>query len=111
MSFRSSSLLLLLAGILPAAAQPACQAIDGEYRRVVLVNAPPEPMRLAPLPDGRVLWTQRRGQVMIWRSDSSLAETALQLQVYMEEDNGLHGLVIDPAFASNHFVYVAYDPL
>lgn len=94
-----------------AGAQDECPINEADYRRVVLVNQPVEPMKLAVLPDGRVLWAERRGLVRIYLPSTSTVEEAARISVYKEADNGLLGIAVDPNFASNGWVYVSYDPL
>lgn len=94
----------------PAWAQPACTLANADFKRTVLVDQPPEPMKLAVLPDGRVMWTEKRGTLKIFLPDTKTTVTAGTLSVQATEDQGLHGVVPDPAFATNHWIYLAYDP-
>lgn len=95
---------------LTARGQQACVLNDADFKRVVLSDRPPEPTRLAVTPDGRALWTEKRGGVKIWLPQGNTVETALQLKVYLGSDNGLHGIALDPAFSTNGWVYLLYDP-
>jgi len=64
------------------------------------------PWELAFLPDGTLIFTERDGHVRLLGQD---AEPALRTAVALGNKMGMLGLALDPAFASNHFVYVAYD--
>jgi glucose/arabinose dehydrogenase len=105
---------LALAGLLfalaPAARAQQCALSNADFKRTILVNQPQEPMKLAVLPDGRVLWTEKRGAVKIWLPADGSVVTAGTLNVYWNEDSGLQGIAQDPAFATNHWIYMVYDP-
>ena len=91
-------------------AQGACALNNADFKRTVLVDQPSEPMKLTVLPDGRVIWTEKRGTVRIWLPASNTSVLAGTLNVYWTMDEGLHGIAQDPDFANNHFIYLAYDP-
>jgi glucose/arabinose dehydrogenase/PKD repeat protein len=105
----------LLGGIEWAAgARPGnCDASDpASFEKVVLdqnVNdSLIEPMDLDILPDGRVIYVTRRGVVKIWRPTSNNAVVAATLPVSVQFEDGLAGIVQDPGFASNGWVYLYY---
>jgi glucose/arabinose dehydrogenase len=108
----AGTLALGLAALSPlcARAQQACAFADADFKRTVLVNQPQEPMKLAVLPDGRVMWTEKRGTLMLWLPDTRTTVTAGTLNVQWTEDQGLQGVAVDPHFADNHWVYLVYDP-
>jgi glucose/arabinose dehydrogenase len=101
----------LASSLRPAAAQGTCAWNDADFKRTILLNRPPEPTRLAILPDGRVMWTELRGTVKIWLPQSNTVEQVYSTPTYAGGDNGFHGIALDPAFATNGWVYMAYDPL
>ncbi|MDB5103227.1 MAG: gdhB1 [Fibrobacteres bacterium] len=100
---------LHLASMRPAQAQ-ACVLNDADFKRTILVDQPQEPMKMAALPDGRLLWTEKRGTVKLLLADGKTVSTAGTLTVQATEDQGLHGIAVDPAFATNNWIYLAYDP-
>jgi glucose/arabinose dehydrogenase len=63
-------------------------------------------------PDGRVFVAQKNGLVRVFQSltDPNPATTYadLRTQVYDFWDRGLLGMVLDPSFATNQYVYVLY---
>jgi cytochrome c len=93
-----------------AEAQAACVLKNADFKRTVLVDQPPEPMKLAPLPDGRLLWTERRGAVKLLLADGKTVVTAGTVSAEAGMDEGLHGIVADPNFATNNWIYLTYDP-
>lgn len=66
------------------------------------------PWSIAFLPDGRVLVTERSGKVRLIRDGQIAAHPALVVaDIKAWVKMGLLGIVIDPQFASNHYVYLA----
>ena len=65
----------------------------------------PTAMQFAP--DGRLFVLEQAGNVELVRGDGS-TWTALHLNVDSHGERGLLGIAFDPAFASNHFVYLYY---
>ncbi|MGF6495442.1 glucose/arabinose dehydrogenase [Luteibacter sp. 621] len=66
------------------------------------------PWELAFLPDGALIFTERDGHVRLLGQGRG-AEPALRNAVALGNKMGMLGLVLDPDFSRNHFVYVAYD--
>jgi cytochrome c len=93
---------------------------DGDCGATVLANyqmtvvaAPPnigEPIELEVLPDGRVLQTTRPGEVRLHDPVAGTTTVIATIPVYNHDEDGLYGGAVDPAFASNHWVYLYYAP-
>jgi glucose/arabinose dehydrogenase len=67
------------------------------------------PSALAAAPDGRVFIAARDGRILVWQKGSIIPTPALQLDdVARDGDVGLIGIALDPEFASNGVVLVAY---
>ena len=59
------------------------------------------------LPDGRALVTERPGRVRLLDADGTLRpQPVARVAVSAKGEGGLLGLAVDPAFASNRFVYL-----
>jgi cytochrome c len=82
----------------------------GNFEKRTLDDNTADPMALAVLPDGRVLYVQRGGQVKIFKPSTNSTVTAATLSVYTGGEDGLTGVAIDPAFASNGYVYLYHSP-
>ena len=63
-----------------------------------------EPTALAFLPDGRLLITQKSGELLLL--DSGSTSTLVTIPVCTDSEMGLLGIVLDPAFGSNGFIYL-----
>ena len=55
-------------------------------------------MDLAVLPDGRVLHTERSGEVWLHDPDTGLNTLAAKLDVYQHDEEGLQSIALDPNF-------------
>lgn len=87
---------------------------DGDFSepiRVEVVAARVQvPWGLAFVPDGRLFFTERPGQVRVVEHDKLLETPALILEgVTANVKMGLLGIAADPGFATNHFLYLAYN--
>lgn len=93
------------------------------FRKVVLEAKCDNPMELAPLPDGRVLFIERFGNVRIWKPDTQSTVVAAKMQVHgsfnpntkKDEDRGsweagLIGATLAPDFEKSGWVYLYYSP-
>jgi glucose/arabinose dehydrogenase len=67
------------------------------------------PWGLAFLPDGRMLVTERPGRLRIVAKDGTLSEPIKGVpEVFAQGQGGLLGIALDPNFASNQLIYLAY---
>jgi glucose/arabinose dehydrogenase len=75
-----------------------------------LVASVPNPTGLAFTPDGRLLVTAQFGQLRVVQNGTLLAQPALDISpvICTAEEEGVLGLAVDPAFATNGFIYIYY---
>lgn len=66
------------------------------------------PWSLAFAPDGRLFFTERPGRIRVIQQGKLLDEPVARLDVAAVSEGGLLGLVLDPDFQSNGFIYVQY---
>jgi len=99
---------LLLAGTLMLAAVVSAAPPAGFSDTLVTPVA--SPTALAFTPDGRLLITSQTGQLRVFQN--STLTTALDLRApnlaCVNHERGLLGVAVDPAFATNHFIYLYY---
>ncbi|WP_164019670.1 PQQ-dependent sugar dehydrogenase [Pyxidicoccus trucidator] len=85
-------------------------ALPGGFAQEVVVSGLAFPTAFAALPDGRILIAEKAGVVRLFE-DGELRPTPfidLREQVNAHHDRGLLGLAVDPAFATNGYVYLLY---
>ena len=75
-----------------------------------LINGLREPMELDLLPDGRLIFIERYGEVTIYNPETELVKPAGMFDVYTKYEDGLIGLAVDPNFEKNNWIYFDYSP-
>src|SRR5262245_44654640 len=67
------------------------------------------PWRLAFLPDGRMLVTEKIGPVWLLSAEGQkISPVANTPAVYWQGQNGMHGVFVSPRFAADQSVYLTY---
>ncbi|MDX2248112.1 MAG: PQQ-dependent sugar dehydrogenase [Bacteroidia bacterium] len=71
-----------------------------------------EPMELAVLPDGKVIYIERKGKMKLYDPALGKSKLLAKFDVCTEGnyEDGLLGLTIDPEFEDNHLIYLYYSP-
>jgi cytochrome c len=116
----------LLSGLLAASlffdtkAQTIAKPDDSRFTKVVLAQRIEEPMQFQILKDGKVLYAERKGKLKLYdpitQKVTVIHEFAVstkyvsQTGEVSEAEDGLQGVILDPDFAKNHFIYVYYSP-
>ncbi len=67
------------------------------------------PWRIAFLPDGRMLITEKVGPVWLVTQDGAKTPVANAPAVLAEGQGGMLGVFLSPHYASDHFVYLTYS--
>ena len=80
------------------------------FQKVVLADELNEPMELAVLPDGRVLFIERVGGIKLFDPRSESTQLLMTLNVHSGHEDGLLGLTLDPDFIQNSQLYLFYSP-
>ena len=88
----------------PAGAAPVALTITPED----FITNLDVPWEMAFAPDGRIFLTERPGRIRIIKDGQLQSEPWMSLDVAATGEGGLLGLALDPEFAANHYVYVAY---
>ncbi|MDB6017906.1 MAG: domain containing protein [Pedosphaera sp.] len=84
--------------------------IDSNYQKVILDNAPSDPMELAVAADGRVFYAERAGNVKVFKPNTSSIVIAGHIDVETLIEDGLLGITLDPGFSTNNWLYLFYSP-
>jgi glucose/arabinose dehydrogenase len=66
------------------------------------------PWRLAFLPDGRMLITEKPGPVWLVTQQGDKILVANTPTVYFQGQNGMHGVFLSPHYATDHNIYLTY---
>ncbi|MFB9808668.1 ThuA domain-containing protein [Haladaptatus pallidirubidus] len=89
----------------------ATGTVWSNYQKTQLTSDVSEPMKMDMTPDGRLFYTERAtGKVGVIHPDSGDVTTALTLDVYSGQEDGLQGIAFDPGFSENNWVYLYYAP-
>ncbi|MDJ1481161.1 PQQ-dependent sugar dehydrogenase [Cytophagaceae bacterium YF14B1] len=93
---------------------------ENRFTKIVLAEKLDEPMEMAPLRDGRVLFIERKGNVKLYSPDTKQVKVITTIPVstkytdkegkQTEAEDGLLGLTLDPGFEQNHWLYLYYSP-
>jgi len=113
-SFEEPAFLEHLAGgILWAAGRvpgDAGATLRGYFDKVVLDDFVTDPMELAVAPDLRVIFVERGGVVKIWKPDTHETVIAGFVDVFLDLEDGLLGIALDPDFERTGRLYLYYSP-
>jgi glucose/arabinose dehydrogenase len=104
---------MLMLPALPAQAQQVFKSDLGDIRAETIVSGLSYPWALAFLPDGRMLVTERGGNMRIATRDGKLSAPLGGVpKVLSQNQGGLLDVIIDRDFATNNTIYFCYsDPV
>src|SRR3954467_2573437 len=66
------------------------------------------PWRLAFLPDGRLLITEKPGPVWLVSQQGEKIPVGNTPPVYFQGQNGMHGVFLSPHYSTDHRIYLTY---
>jgi len=108
-ALRLAPLLIVAASSVACAAEDAKLAEQPQVRLVTVAEGLEHPWGIAFLPDGRALVTERPGRLRIVAQDGTVGPALDGVPtVDATGQGGLLGIALDPDFASNRLVYLAY---
>lgn len=94
---------------------------ENRFTKVILAEKLNEPMELAVMNDGKVLFIERLGKLRLYDPAEGRIRDVGQIDVshtYLNQDgnqpeaeDGLLGLALDPNFESNNWIYLYYSPI
>lgn len=110
--FGALALIAVPLALLPAAGCAEDQIIDtktGTIKVQTLAEGLDHPWGMAFLPDGRLLVTERAGNLRIMSADGTLSEPLSGVpEVVAKGQGGLLDVALDPDFPDNNLVYLSY---
>lgn len=89
-------------------APPPPPPAGGTFAITPVVSGLAQPTAMALVPDGRVLICEQTGSLRVVKGGALLPAPMLSVTVDATGERGLIGVTVDPAFATNGFVYVHY---
>lgn len=96
-------------GSLPDYTKETVAPEENRFVKDVLDENFEEPMELEILPDGKLLFVQRRGQVRTHDPKTGETKVILNLPVNTKFEDGLLGVALDPDFEKNNWIYLYYS--
>ena len=66
------------------------------------------PWRMAFLPDGRMLVTEKPGPVWLVTQQGEKMQVSNTPAVYWQGQSGMHGVFLSPQYATDHIIYLTY---
>jgi cytochrome c len=92
------------------------------FTKVVLAKNLDEPMQMEILQDGRVLFAERKGRLKVYDPTTKQVHIIAEIPVRHtfdgisaggtnESEDGIQGVLLDPNFTQNHWIYLYYSPL
>ncbi|MDT0265330.1 ThuA domain-containing protein [Streptomyces sp. DSM 44915] len=84
-------------------------ALAADFEKVTLDDNTSNPMELAVTDDGRVVYVDRNGDVMVIHPGGHVVRAG-SIPVYVGQEFGLLGIALDPDFADNGWLYLYYSP-
>lgn len=79
-----------------------------DLERTTLVTGLDEATDFQFLPDGRILFTEKGGAIKVYADGVLNPQPMITFSPATGGERGLTGLAVDPDFAENHYIYVAY---
>ncbi|AYB35114.1 carbohydrate-binding protein [Chryseolinea soli] len=103
---RNSCVVLGLAWLFSV--QAFAQVFPTGFSRVQVASGISNPTVMAFAPDGRIFVAQQNGALRVIKNGALLTTPFIQLNVNSSGERGLIGIVLDPNFATNQFIYLYY---
>jgi cytochrome c len=83
---------------------------ENRFERDILVSNLNEPTELGILPNGKVIFSERKGLLKMWNPVTKTTKIVARMPVYTKFEYGLMGVGIDPNYEKNNWIYLFYTP-
>ncbi len=84
------------------------QTYPANFAQVMVTNNIANPTAMAFAPDGRIFVAEQGGRLRVIKNGALLPTPFIQLTVSSTGERGLIGIVLDPDFTTNQYVYLYY---
>ena len=98
----------LLCSLLLIASTAHAATLPSGFSETLVASGLSSPTTMQFAPDGRLFISEQGGRLRVVKDGALLPTPFLTVTVNSSGERGLLGIAFDPAFASNHFVYVYY---
>lgn len=82
---------------------------DNRFEMTVLGQNFNEPTEIAVFKDGRVMFLQRKGEIMLYEPKTNKIRQINRFSPYTKHEDGMMGVALDPNFEQNKWVYIYYS--
>lgn len=82
---------------------------ENRFTKTVLDFNLNEPTEMTILPDGKILFAERRGDIKLYTPADGKVNVVNTLNVWTKFEDGVIGLTADPNFKENNWIYVFYS--
>ena len=82
---------------------------ENRFTKVVLGYNFDEPTEMDILPDGRIIFLERKGAVKMYDPKTDSIKVINNFNVWTKSEDGMLGLTHDPDFEKNHWLYIYYS--
>jgi len=112
-SLISFCLGIALSGLLAScnhagSSDPTVKPDSSRYTRTILAEGLDEPMEMVILPGNDVLFVERKGGVRLYKDATKELRAVANFEVFSGIEDGLLGVVADPDYEKNHWLYFYY---
>jgi cytochrome c len=83
---------------------------ENRFVKTNLLKNLDEPTELAVMPNGKVIFGERKGLLKIWNPKTKTDKVVAKMDVYTKFEYGLMGVSLDPNFEKNNWIYLYYTP-
>ncbi len=108
---RACTLMFFMSAFILDVRTPVYAELPTGFQRTVLAEGLCQSSCLAVTADGRVFVGQVEGIIRVIENDLMLSTPLIELEAESSNEQGLCGMVLDPNFGSNGFLYVYYTTL
>jgi cytochrome c len=82
---------------------------ENRFAKTVLDFNLDEPTELTILPDGKIVFVERKGNVKLYNPTDGKVKLINTFNVGTKFEDGMIGITSDPDFAKNHYLYIFYS--
>ncbi len=82
---------------------------ENRFTKTILDFNLDEPTEMAILPDGKIIFTERKGAIKLYTPSNGKVNTIDTVKVGNKFEDGVIGITLDPEFSKNNFLYIFYS--